>query len=210
MTKADRSTTASPVTSARRSTDRPATNRRTLLAAPALLGLAAVPAASAAATAPDTVLLQLGERFEVAWTAERAAWNALSENDESSPTHDHACDLSKEVGALADEIERSRATILPGLLVKGRALRWSRGRGDAVTIDMFDLRPLLRHWEPSDEQKLIVSILGAADGTPLHGAGKGRSAATGQVPAVAVRGRASFRARPRPEAVVACVVVRGS
>ena len=162
MSKAVQTSTASPVTSATRTADLPATNRRALLAAPALLGLAALPVPAVATNAvpsPDAALHQLGARFEAAWKAERAAWNTLAEDDESSPAYHHACDLSEKADALADEIERSRAATLPGLLVKGRALRRHRGSLGAATVDMFDLRPLVRHWEPADEQKLIVSFL---------------------------------------------------
>ena len=162
MSTASRSNTAPTGSAATRTADLPASNRRALLAAPALLGLAALPVPAAAASAvpsPDAALLQLGARFEAAWKAENEAWNALAEDDESSPAYHHACDLSEEADALADEIERSRAATLPGLLVKGRALRRHRGSLGAATVSMFDLRPLIRHWEPSDDQRLIVSIL---------------------------------------------------
>ena len=116
-----------------------------------------------AAAGSDAPLLDLGRRFDAAFIAERTTWNALPEHDDSSPAWEHASDLSEAVGSIVDEIERTRATTFPGLLVKARALRWSRGTGTPITISYFDLRPLLGHFTPSGEERMMVSLL-----TDLH------------------------------------------
>ena len=137
----------------------PIAARRSLLAMPALLGLASVPAAASATDLRDAALIELGRRFEAAWTVERAAWDAAGDHDDDHPSAVRAIDLSHATGDLVDEIKRRPATTLPGLLVKGRALRWCR-TGRAPTADVVDLNPRVPVRVLSTDEEVILSVLG--------------------------------------------------
>ncbi len=103
----------------------------------------------------DTNLLRLGDAMEASWTAEAAAYAA------APPDMDHpAAPFARTTGAMVDEIERTRAHTLPGLLVKARALRWCRA-DEPFTLEMFESHPL-DDFHATDE-RVIVSIL-----TDLH------------------------------------------
>lgn len=137
-------------------------SRRGALLTASALALAPILGTAQSLTA-DADLIALGKRLEAAWAAETAAWDALPEHDEYSPSYDHACNLSEAAEAIAATIERAPATTLPGLLVKGRAWRWSRGTDAPPTAGMFDLGPVHLHLEASSDQRLALSLL-----TDLH------------------------------------------
>lgn len=130
----------------------------------ALLGLAALPAGTTPfpVATPDAALLRLGERFEAAWAAETAAWDAAGGHDDDHPLSIRANKLAASTAAIVGEIEHAPATTLPGLLVKGRAARWCCVN-EPPTRDLFDYNPLLPRRELTTNERVILSLL-----TDLH------------------------------------------
>ena len=80
----------------------------------------------------DAALLQLGQTFHEACAREAAAWKAAEvEGDVEGPLSIAADRLNRGMNPLLTQIEKARATTLPGLLVKIRAVRYCRSGDDA-------------------------------------------------------------------------------
>ena len=141
-------------------------SRRRLLAGSGLaatmtaIGLSSAPGRAAAAPAPvqDALLLRLGRAFHEACAREAAAWKAAAvEGDVEGPLGIAADRLNKGMNPLLTQIEKARATTLPGLLVKIRAVRYCRS-GDDAGPEIFGYHPF-RDDKPATDERLILSLL---------------------------------------------------
>ncbi len=112
------------------------------------------------ASLPDAVLLRLGTEFDAVHALERAAWDAMTDDDTVNDRHPSF--VAMRAAADRTEVIVTRILAVPaataaGVLVKTRALAWCRS-GEEAGVEMFAIYPWSNR-EPCEDEKMVVSIL---------------------------------------------------
>lgn len=105
--------------------------------------------------APDAAILKLGAALADALRREDAAWEAWrGSNNDNGPRTRKAQAAYQRTAAIIDQIERTPASTLPGLMIKLQALAWCRSGEPTTAADFIDLSD-----SPSTDTRLVAGLL---------------------------------------------------
>ena len=104
---------------------------------------------------PDAAILKLGTALAEALRREDTAWEAWrGANDDNGPRTRNAKAAYQRTASIIDQIERTPASTLPGLMIKLQALAWCRSGEPTTAADFIDLSD-----SPSTDIRLVAGLL---------------------------------------------------